>query len=178
MFTKDTNAEEKIKKYLSDAKLSLAELNRITEGNYIIFGGACRDALAGELSCSDIDILTYQKYSFSNFTVIKRYVGNEYSNNLFGAKYAMLKNDISLDVLTPSNANTFYDFINFLTTVDINVSSIGYNDKLGFIEVIPNTIKYCKRKCFKVLQLAVGYSDIRTPKKIKKLLANDWLQIN
>lgn len=176
MFVEDIKAENKIIEWLKLSGLTIEDLDKITNGNFIIFGGACRDAFAGEESCEDIDILTYQKYEFLGSMKIKTYSASEYSHGLIGRKIKFSgKKDI--DLLTPDkDVIIFKDFIDILASTDINVSGIGYCSRMGFIETKSEQIKFARRKCFKVDKDAQGYDIDRTPERINKLIKKDWLE--
>jgi len=177
MFIRNNDAEQRIEQYLSDAGLTLKTLWELTEGNnYIIFGGAIRDAFAGEDSCNDIDILTHEKYEPSNKFKLKK-VYDDYSNGMKGKCYLRDGFKTHIDLLYPEDVETFFNFVSIIKEVDISASGIGYNHMFGFIECVPDAIIHAQRKIFKLNILAKGYNAGKSDDRMRKLKQRGWLQI-
>lgn len=183
MFIKNVDAEKHLSNYFDDAKINLEELMQATGGEFLVFGGAVRDAFTGESKCRDIDMIVQPDFNIDKmdkFRIVKNNVGDTYQF----ARGKRIKYDsnnvISIDIMWDKQGKrmSLFDMFNIVKGVDISISGIAWHPYANFIEVIPDAIKFCSRRIFKVNATAPGYHPISTPERIAKLVSKDWLQIN
>lgn len=187
MFIQNTDAEERMEKYLSTTAVTKEDLIR-TNIPYLIFGGAVRDALTGADDCKDVDIafMSYPKITTLDNGVFLRELEPQAvstslsSVNIDGYVIQPTISKKKIDVMFPkykkNEEPNIISLFSILSEVDINISGIGFNFSYGFIEVVPNAYDYCIRKIFKVNKRANGYTDATLDRRIK-LINNGYMEI-
>lgn len=181
MFINKSEALSKLLKYLDSAGTSPQHLMDITNGQFLIFGGALRDAIAGEQTCNDIDIivseeLTDKKYWKGFMRTKKDKYEYKYANRV-NIIATTPPNSISIDLIYKKNSDTLMGALNIVKNVDINVNGIAWHPNAGFMEILPDAIKCCERKVFWVNRSGAGYDTIKIRERIKKLTDKDWLEV-
>ena len=185
MFIKNIEAEKRLHEFMKSAGIDQPDI--LFDGNYLVFGGAVRDAISGEEKCNDIDILTYEEFitcfqlpEFKLFELIKNYEdgnvdGESYNSDISGIKMLKHGYDTPIDLLhSKIKPETFFDFLACIQEVDIDVSAIAYNPMFGFIECLPGVYQKCLKKHFELRVYADGYHKIKTYERAEALEKKGW----
>lgn len=175
MFFKNNAAENRLFKYCQEAGLTQDILNAINP--YLIFGGATRDALTGEETCNDIDIMTtpdnLKNILKKDFVVDIREPNASSANpNLTGIAFKI--KDMKIDIMVPKTYNNISNLFQEIGFVDFNISSIAFNFNIGFVEVIPGALSFIERKIIQTNLTFPGFTE-KSEERKEKLIKKGWL---
>lgn len=180
MFFRNDAAHSRLVGYLSDAGITPEELMVQTSGDFLIFGGAVRDALAGEKSCNDIDMIVKEntaKKVWEGFKIIREKDDYKLANHIRITKAISNRLHPYIDLLYKNGVCTLMTMLNVVANVDINVNGIAWHPFGNFMEVIPNSVKFCERKVFYVSKKSHGYDAVKIDERKNKLISNGWLEV-
>ncbi len=179
IFIKHEKAIQRIREYERQLHISLDHVASINS-DFLLFGGAVRDALRDEPYCKDFDLIFLRNpgHIFEDLSISQHgaYYNSEYVQ---GLKYRY-RNIPVVDVMwlrdSDKTESTIRQLLSIIDCVDLSSSGVAHHPYSGIIEVVPEATELIYKKEFRVHSLQ-GIFDGDTPKRMKKLVDKGWNRV-